>query len=99
MVSPAAYTEPPLPVVLEDEPVPVLESSPFQEVAGSPVRECSPSFQASPVGSGYGPITTPVIAVVTDSRCSWAAAPYGHDGPVLATDGCPIWGGGLSFSA
>ena len=58
MVSPAAYPEPPLPVVLVDEPVPVLESSPFQEVAGSPVRECSPSFQASPVGSGYGLITS-----------------------------------------
>ena len=61
MVSPAAYPEPPLPVVLVDEPVPVLESYPFQEVAGSPVRECSPSFQASPVGSVYGPIPSPIL--------------------------------------
>ena len=58
MVSPAAYPEPPIPVVLVDEPVPVLESSPLQEVADSPVRECSPSFHASPVG--YGPIPSPI---------------------------------------
>ena len=61
MVSPAVYPEPPLPVVLEAEPVPVLESSPFREVAGNPVQECSQSFQASPVGSGYGPIPLPDI--------------------------------------
>ena len=60
MVSPAAYPEPPLPVVLVDFPVPVAESSPLQGVADSPVRECSPSFQASPVGSGYGPIPSPM---------------------------------------
>ena len=60
MVSPAAYTEPPFPVVLVDIPVPVAESSPLQGVADSPVRECSPSFQASPVGSGYGPIPSPM---------------------------------------
>ena len=60
MVSLAVYPAPPLPVVLEDEPVPVLESSHFREVASSPVRECSPSFQMSPVGSGYGPIPTPI---------------------------------------
>ena len=60
MVSPAAYPEPPLPVVLVDVPVPMAESSPLQEVADSPVRECSPSFQASPVGSVYGPIPSPM---------------------------------------
>ena len=60
VVSPAVYPEPPLPVLLEDEQAPVLESSPLREVAGSPVRECSPSFQASPVGSGYGPIPSPI---------------------------------------
>ena len=93
MMSPAAYPEPPLPVVLVDVPVPVAESSPLQEVADSPVRECSPSFQALPVGSGYGPIPSPLSP---DSRWSWAATPYSHDGPVLATNGCPVWGGGES---
>ena len=57
--SPTVYPEPPLPVLLGDEQVPVLESSPL-EVTGSPVRECSPSFQASPVGFGYGPIPSPI---------------------------------------
>ena len=60
MVSMAAYPGPPLPVVLVDVPVPVAESSLLQEVADSPVRECSPSFQASPVGSGYGLIPSPL---------------------------------------
>ena len=55
--SPAAYPEPPLPVVLVD--VPVAVSSPWPGVADSPVWECSPSFQASPIGSGYGPIPSP----------------------------------------
>ena len=57
--SPVAYPEPPLPVVLVDVPVPVAASSPWPGVADSPVWECSPSFQASPVGSGYGPIPSP----------------------------------------
>ena len=35
MVSPAAYPEPPLPVMLVDDPVPVAETSPLQEVAES----------------------------------------------------------------
>ena len=39
MVSPAAYPEPPLPVVLVDVPVPMAESSHWQGVADSPVRE------------------------------------------------------------
>ena len=30
------------------------------EVADNPVRECSPSFQASPVGSCSGPIPSPL---------------------------------------
>ena len=59
VVSPAVYPEPPLPVVLVDVPVPVTESSPWPGVADSPVRQCSPSVQASPVGSGYGPIPSP----------------------------------------
>ena len=42
MVSPA-----PVPVVLVDVPVPVAESSPWQGVADSPVRECSPSCIAT----------------------------------------------------
>ena len=58
--SPAVYPEPPIPVLLRDEQVPVLESSPLREVAGSPVRECSSSSQASPVGSVYGPIPSPI---------------------------------------
>ena len=60
MVSAAAYPVPPLPVVLVDEPVPLLEAPPIREVAGSPVRGCSPSFQASPVGSGDGPIPSQI---------------------------------------
>ena len=60
MVSPAEYMEPPLPVVLVDIPVPVAESSPLQEVADGPLRECSPSFHAPPVGSVYVPIPSPV---------------------------------------
>ena len=57
VVSPAAYPEPPLPVVLKDVPVP--ESSPWPSVADSPVRECSLSVRASPIGSGYGPTPSP----------------------------------------
>ena len=60
MLSPAAYPEPPLPGVLVDIPVPVAESSPWQGVADSPVRECSPSFHMSPVGFGYGSIPSPM---------------------------------------
>ena len=37
----------------------------------------------------------PDVAVVTDNRWSWAAAPYGYDGPVLTTDGYSVWGGGV----
>ena len=43
-----------------DEQVPVLVSSPLREVAGSPVRDAFPSYLASPAGSGYGLITSPI---------------------------------------
>ena len=96
MVSPAAYPEPPLPVVLVDVPVPVAESSPWQGVADSPVRECSPLFHASPVGSGYGPIPSPMSpsSQITD----------GHGPPLrmatmdqyLPRMGTPFGGGGGS---
>ena len=46
--------------VLESVQVPVLVSSPLREVAGSLVRDNSPSFLASPAGSVYGPITSPI---------------------------------------
>ena len=75
MVSPAEYMEPPLPVVLVDILVPVAESSPLREVADSPLRECSPSFQASPVGSGYGPIPSPMS---TSSRITDGHGPPPH---------------------
>ena len=68
--TPALYPEPPIHVLSVDEQVPVLESvdeqvpvlvsSPLREVAGSPVRDNSPSFLASPTGSVYGPITSPI---------------------------------------
>ena len=82
--SPAAYPEPPLPVVLVDIPMPVAASSPWPGVADSPVRECSPSFQASPVGSGYGPIPSPPSSQMMDGH---EPAQFGYDGPVFATDG------------
>ena len=66
----ALYPEPPLPVLSVDEQVPVLESvdeqvpvlvsSPFREAAGSPVLDDSQSYRASPTGSGYEPITSPI---------------------------------------
>ena len=68
--TPALYPEPPIPVLPVDEQVPVLEyvneqvpvlvPSPLREVAGSPVRDNSSSFLASPAGSVYGPITSPI---------------------------------------
>ena len=75
MVSPAEYMEPPLPVVLVDIPVLVAEYSPLREVADGPHRECSPSFQASPVGSGYGPIPSPMS---TSSRIADGHGPPPH---------------------
>ena len=51
IVSPAAYPEPPLPVVLVDIPVPVAGFLVCRRWLIVPVWECSPSFQASPVGS------------------------------------------------
>ena len=90
MVSPAAYPEPPLPVVLVD--VPVLESSTWQGVADSLVRECSPSFQASPVGSGYGPIPSPMspssqIIDVMGRRPVWLRWTSTYHGWVLRLGG------------
>ena len=68
--TPALYPEPPLPVLSVDEQVPVLEyvdeqvpalvSSPLWEVAGNPVLDAFPSYLASPAGSVYGPITSPI---------------------------------------
>ena len=68
--TPALYPEPPLPVpsvdehvlVLESvvEQVPVLVSSPLREAAGTPVLDNSPLFLASPAGSVYGLITSPI---------------------------------------
>ena len=66
--SPALYPEPSLPVLPVDVQMPVLEagddpvpgSSPLREVAGSPLRECSPLLLASPAGSGCGPVTSPI---------------------------------------
>ena len=43
-----------------DEQVPVSESSIIREVAGSPVLDAFPSYLASPAGSVYGPITSPI---------------------------------------
>ena len=69
-VTPALSPESPIPVLSVDEQVPVLESvdeqvpvlvsSPLREVAGSPVLDNSPSYLASPTGSVYGPITSPI---------------------------------------
>ena len=94
MVSPATYPEPPFPVVLVDIPVPVAESSPLQEVADSPVRECSPSFQVWPVGSVYGPIPSPMspssriadghgpppCMATMDQYLPWMDTPFGGGG-------------------
>ena len=65
-VTPALYPVPPIPVLSVNEQVPVLESvndqvpvsSSIREVAGSPVLDNSPSYQASPTGSVSGPITS-----------------------------------------
>ena len=43
-----------------DEQVPVLVSSPPREVAGSPVLDAFPSYLASPAGSVYEPIISPI---------------------------------------
>ena len=89
--SPAAYPEPPLPVVLVDVPVPVAASSPWPVVAVCPVWECSPLFQASPVASGYGPIPSPTSPssqmmdghgpppslATMDQYLPWMEAPFG----------------------
>ena len=60
-VSPATYPVPPIPVVLVDEPVYLLEAPPVREVVSSPVRECSPSpprmapmLRDAPFGGGGG---------------------------------------------
>ena len=58
--TPALYPERPLPVLSMDKQVPVLVSSPLREVAESPVLDDSPSYPASPAGSVYGPITSPI---------------------------------------
>ena len=48
--------------------MPVAACSPWPGMADSPVRECSPSFQASPVGSGYGPIPSPTSSQMMDGH-------------------------------
>ena len=101
VVSPAAYPEPPLPVILVDVPVPVAASSPWPGVADSPgVLSIIPGV-ARWLWLWADPL--PDVAVVTDNGWSWAAAPFGYDGPVFTTDGYSVWGGGgvvgLSSSA
>ena len=91
--SPALYPEPPIPIspvdeqmpVLEarDDPVPGLVSSPFWEVSGSPVRECSPLLLASPAGSGCGQVTSPISPSLRMADVPGLPPPHGHDGPVL----------------
>ena len=58
--TPSLYPEPPLPVLLMDEQVPVLETSPCREVAGSLVLDVFPSYMASPACSVYEPVTSPI---------------------------------------
>ena len=101
VVSPAAYPEPPLPVVLVDVPVPVVGSSPVPGVAGNPVRECSPSFQTSPVGSDYGSIPSPTSPSSQIMDGHGPPPRMATMDPVFTTDGYSVWGGvvGLPSSA
>ena len=54
-----SYPAPPLPVPPMDEQIPVSETSPLWEGAGSPILDVFPSYM-SPAGSEYGPATSPV---------------------------------------
>ena len=99
VVSPTVYPEPPLPVLLEDEQVPVLESSPLREVAGRPVRECSPSFQASPVGSGYGQIPSSISLSLRIADVPGLLPCMATMDQYLPRISAPFAGGGLSSSA
>ena len=58
--TPSSYPMPPLPVPTMDEQIPVSETSPLREGAGSPVLDVFPSYMTSPAGSVYGPATSPV---------------------------------------
>ena len=58
--TPSSYPAPPLPVLTMDEQIPVSETSPLREVAGSPVLDVFPSYMTSPAGSVYGPVTSPI---------------------------------------
>ena len=77
-VSPAAYPVPPIPVVLVDGPVHLLEAPPIREVASSPVRECSPLLLTSPVGAADGPIPS------RKSSSLWMADVPGPSPPRMA---------------
>ena len=57
--TPSSYPAPPLPVLTMNEQIPVSETSPPREVAGSPVLDVFPSYMASPTGSVYGPVASP----------------------------------------
>ena len=64
------YPALPLPVLPVDEQIPVLEagddqipllvSSPLLGGGRKSGSKCSPLFLASPAGSGYGPVTSPI---------------------------------------
>ena len=56
--TPSSYPTPPLPALTRDEQIPVSETSPLREVAGSPVLDVFPSYMTSPAGSVYGPVTS-----------------------------------------
>ena len=58
--TPPSYPAPPLPVRTKDEQIPVSETTPLREVAGSPVLDVFQSYMSSPAGSVYGLATSPI---------------------------------------
>ena len=60
MVAPSSYPEPPLPVLLDDDPGATSRVSPLRVAADSPILDVFPSYLISPAGSIYEPVSSAI---------------------------------------
>ena len=59
-VAPSSYQEPPLPVLLDDDPGAMSRISPLRVAADSPILDVFQSYLISPACSVYEPVTSPI---------------------------------------
>ena len=96
-VAPSTYPEPPVLVLLYDDPGAPLRVSPLRVAADQPVLDLFPSYSISPACSIYEPITSPLApSLQEDAEFRPPPSPATMD-QYLSSDGDLLLGGAVDL--